>query len=66
MNDIQKIFDEVSYILTKNTLLSELSIEHRVLIHSMLIFTDNIITHRSDVFNLVFKEALELEEAKLN
>ena len=66
MKDLQTVYDEVSNMLNKNTIYSDLPIEHRVFIQSMLIFTDNIITHRGDVFNLVFKEALELEEAKLN
>ena len=66
MKEIQTLLDEVQSHLLRETLNGDLPFENRVFINSMLIMTHIIITHNSDVFNQVFKEALELEEAKLN
>ena len=66
MNKYQTIFDEVHSLMLKETMNADLPIENRVFINSMLIFIDSILTHHPEVFDQVFTEAHELEEAKMN
>ena len=66
MKELKTLLNEVDAHLQKDTFNGDLPIENRVFIRAMLIFTDIIITHRGEIFQEVFNETLELEEAKLN
>ena len=66
MKDYQKIYDEVSSYLLRESMNCDLPVENRIFICSMLVFIDTIIEYRCDLFEQVFLEVMEVEEAKKN
>jgi hypothetical protein len=66
MKDYKTMFEEVHAYLLKELINEELPLDKRAFINSMLIITDTIINHNIDVFNQVYAEVLEMEEARMN